>query len=312
MTSKYFGKICAIVVTYNIGSKYRENFDSIIPQVDRIFIIDNGSDQETVSLLKKLHEENPERVRVVLNKKNLGLARAQNIGLSHALEEEFDWVLLLDHDSWAHLGMIHNMGRALNDYPERERVGLIAPYLKEINVDKQPRYIVPRYKILFERKHFSGATRFMDDVLFVIASGSLIRMDVIRKLGKFRKDFFIDYIDSEFCMTLIVNGWKILVVRDAILKHSLGNKHLHNFLSLEVVTSNHSPERRYTIYRNRVYLWKKYLVTVPAYIVFDITAAGYDLLRILLFEKNCRRKFTQAVKGGLMGLVGTSWCAKRF
>jgi len=204
--NKYFGKICAIVVTYNIGSKYRGNFNSILPQVDRVFIIDNGSDQETVSLLKKLQEENSEKVKIVFNEKNTGLAKAQNICLSHALEEEFDWALLLDHDSWAHPDMIHNMGRALNNYPERERVGLIAPYLKEINVDRQPRYVVPRYKILFERKHFSGATRFMDDVLFVIASGSLIRMDVIRKLGKFREDFFIDYIDSEFCMALIVQA----------------------------------------------------------------------------------------------------------
>jgi len=311
MTSKHFGRICAIVVTYNIGSKYRENFNSILFQVDGVFIIDNGSDQKTVPLLKKLQEENPERVTIIFNEKNLGLAKSQNIGLSHALEEGFDWVLLLDHDSWAHPDMIHNMGQALTNYPEWERVGLIAPYLKEINVDRQPRYIVPRYKIPLERKYF-GATRVMDDVLCVIASGSLIRMDVIRKLGKFREDFFIDYIDSEFCMELTVSGWIILAVRDAILKHALGNKHLHNFLSLEVVTSNHSPERRYTIYRNRVYLWKKYLFTVPAYIVFDIAAAGYDLLRILLFEKNRGKKFAQAVKGGLTGLVSTGWCAKRF
>lgn len=311
MVYRHFGKVCAIIVTYNIGLKYKENFDSIAPQVHRIFIIDNGSDRKTVSLLKTLKEENPEKVTIILNEKNLGLAKAQNIGLCHALKEAFDWVLLLDHDSRAYPDMIDNMDRALGDYPERERIGLVAPYLKEMNVKRKPRYIVSRYKILFERKRF-GLTPVMDDVLCVIASGSLIRMELIRKLGKFREDFFIDYVDSEFCMRLITHGWKILLVRDALLEHTLGNKRSHNFLGLEFVTANHSPERRFTIYRNRVYLWKKYLFRVPAYILYDITAAGYDLSRIFLFEKNRARKLIQAVKGGLTGLLGTDWCIEPF
>lgn len=310
MTSKHFGTICAITVTYNIGSKYRENFDSAISQVDRIFIIDNGSDEETVSLLKTLQAENAEKIKIILNEKNVGLAGAQNIGLSHALKERFDWVLLLDHDSKALPDMIENMGRALSYHPEKEKIGLIAPYVKETNVEREPRYVVARYKILFERKHF-GANPFMDDVLCVIASGSLIRMDVIRKLGKFREDFFIDYVDSEFCMTLITHGWKILSVRDAVLEHALGNKQLHNLLGLEFVTTNHPPERRHTIYRNRVYLWKKYLLRVPPYIIFDIAAASCDLLRMLLFERNRAKKLVQATKGGLTGLFSTSWCTER-
>lgn len=311
MAYKNFGKICAIVVTYNIGLKYRENFDNILPQVDRVFIIDNGSDQETVSLLKALQEENRDKVEIVLNEKNLGIARAQNIALSHALKEEFDWVLLLDHDSRAHPDMIEKMGHALTYYPERESIGLVAPYLKEMNVEKEPRYVVPRYKVLFERKYFN-VDPIIDDAICVIASGSLIRMDVIRKLGKFREDFFIDYVDSEFCMALITHGWKLLVVRDAVLEHTLGDKKWHNFLGLRFVPTNHSPERRYTIYRNRVYLWKKYLLSVPSYIIFDITAAGYDLLRVLLFEKNRARKLIQAAKGGLSGLLSTDWCVERF
>ncbi len=308
---KVFGQLCAVVVTYNVGWKYRGHFESIISQVNKIFIIDNGSDQETVSLLIKLAKENPGRVQVIFNETNLGVAKAQNIGLSHALEQEFGWVLLLDHDSSAHLDMIYNMGRALDNYPEREQVGLIAPYIKEINVEREPRYIVPRHKLLFRKKRFGGSG-VIDDVLCVMASGSLIRMDTIRKLGKFREEFFIDYIDSEFCMALISRGWKILAVRDAVLEHSLGNMRLHDFLGLEIITSNHSAERRYTIYRNRVYVWKKYLFTIPSYVVFDIAAASYDLLRILIFEKDARKKLAQAMRGALMGLVDTDWCNSRF
>ncbi len=186
MVYRHLGNICAIIVKYNIGFQYRENFDSIIPQVHRVFIIDNGSDPETVSLLKTLKEENPE------------------------------------------------------------------------------------------------------------------------------EDFFIDYVDSEFCMTLITHGWKILLVKNAVLEHTLGNKQSHNFLGLEFVASHHFPERRFTIYRNRVCLLKKYLFRVPSFVIYDIAAAGYDLLRILLFDKNRARKLIQIVKGGLTGLLNSYDCMERF
>jgi rhamnosyltransferase len=310
MVEKQLGKICAIIVSYNIGMRFRETFLSALPQVDKVFIVDNGSDQETTSLLKSLQNINPEKTRVIFNEKNLGLAKGQNIGLEYALGESFDWVLLLDHDSEAAPDMIDQMSRAFNNHPERDSIGLIAPYLKELNVEREPHYVVPRYKILFKRRRF-GENPVMDDVLCVIASGSLIRLDVIRKLGKFREDFFIDYVDSEFCMSLITHGWKILVVRDAVLAHTLGEKQLHNLGGLKIITTNHSPERRYTIYRNRVYLWKKYLLGVPAYIVFDMAAAGFDLFRILVFEKNRPRKLAQAARGGLTGLFRTDWCIER-
>lgn len=310
MVEKHLGKICAIIVSYNIGMRFRETFLSVLPQVDKVFIVDNGSSQETTSLLKRLQEINPEKTRVIFNEKNLGLAKGQNIGLEYALAGSFDWVLLLDHDSEAHPDMIDHMARAFNNHSERESIGLIAPYLKELNVESEPHYVVPNYKILFKRRRF-GENPVMDDVLCVIASGSLIRLDVVRKLGKFREDFFIDYVDSEFCMSLITHGWKILVVRDAILAHTLGEKQLHNLWGLKIIATNHSPERRYTIYRNRVYLWKKYLFGVPAYIVFDMAAAGLDLFRILVFEKNRARKLAQAARGGLTGLFRKDWCTER-
>jgi len=93
-----FGSIAAVVVTYNIGSQIISNVKTILPHVNKIFIIDNGSNQTTIDHLKKLEKIN--NVKLILNTSNLGLAKAQNIGIKHALKENFKWVLLLDHDSY--------------------------------------------------------------------------------------------------------------------------------------------------------------------------------------------------------------------
>ena len=47
-----------------------------------IFVIDNGSDTETVSYLKAFKKENP-RIKLVLNKKNIGVGGALNQVLSY-------------------------------------------------------------------------------------------------------------------------------------------------------------------------------------------------------------------------------------
>ena len=48
-----FGSVCAVVVTYNIGRAYLANFAAIKDQVDKIIIVDNGSDDEEVAVLRQ-------------------------------------------------------------------------------------------------------------------------------------------------------------------------------------------------------------------------------------------------------------------
>lgn len=42
--------ICAIIVTYNIGKDLYKCFNSIVNQVDKVVIVDNGSSKETIMI----------------------------------------------------------------------------------------------------------------------------------------------------------------------------------------------------------------------------------------------------------------------
>lgn len=60
-----------------------------------LMIIDNGSTDGTVDFVSA-HKD----ITVVLNRENLGFGAANNIGLRHALEQNYDFVYLLNQDAW--------------------------------------------------------------------------------------------------------------------------------------------------------------------------------------------------------------------
>lgn len=63
-----------------------------------ICIVDDFSpDPRVRPLLEKLALENPERIKLIFNEKNLGISTTQNIAIKNA---KFDWILFLDCDDY--------------------------------------------------------------------------------------------------------------------------------------------------------------------------------------------------------------------
>lgn len=290
-----FGRICAVVVTYNIGECFRDCFFSLMGQVDHAIIIDNGSTDETPELLETLKSEHPHFFDILSNHAN-GLAKAQNMGISMAREQGFDWVLLLDHDSRLGDGMIDAMKQAYAQIAEPRRIGIMAPYIRDENAKTAPSYVTPWLGVFFRRAQF-GNREILDNVINVIASGSLIPMHVFNEVGMMDEQFFIDYIDTDFCLRVIGKGYHIIAVRDAVLYHKLGERRAHRFLGLRIITTNHSPLRRYYIYRNKLKTLKRHLFHVPAYVTYDLSAVVYDLLRILMYEQDKTTKMQHILAG---------------
>ncbi len=90
--------VAVVMATYN-GEKYiREQIDSILAsnyQDFELFIYDDGSKDDTVPILRTYEEQNPSRVHVHQNEKNLGLVRNFIEGLS---KTTMDYVMFCDQD----------------------------------------------------------------------------------------------------------------------------------------------------------------------------------------------------------------------
>lgn len=285
--------VVSVVVTYNCGNDYYVNFLSLYQQVDHVIIVDNGSDAPTIECLKAIEKEFPAKLTIVYNATNQGLAAAQNIGIKLAESKSCDWVLLLDDDSTLAPDMVASM---LSFYRNcnNPNVMMLAPRLIERDMGTDMWYFLANFK-LCPRATLWGCSNL--SVMYSIASGSLIKTELFKQIGYMNEEFFIDYIDIDFCLRLKQIGGLIIAVASAILVHKVGDKSLHRAGIMNITTSNHSALRRYYIYRNRVAVWRKYFKIYPRFVFYDILAAIYDIMRIAIFEDNKREKLQEVVRG---------------
>ena len=211
--------ICAIIVTYNPDpSDVKTLIERITPSVDRIVIVDNGSkDNDTIMAFTKQDA----KVEICFLGENFGVATAQNIGIKLALEDDFRFVILFDHDSLPDIEMIPNLLSAYNTLNAQGiRIAAIGANWRERNNGI-------RWRGLSEERPF-----FKEEM--VISSGCLIPREAIFDIGLMRDNLFIDHIDAEWCMRATEKYrehkkrmetdrcWKIFIACNALMGHSLG------------------------------------------------------------------------------------------
>ena len=119
--------IAAVVVVFDPDDRFRKLLLSLAEQVHKIWIIDNQPNSASRSIIKG--EQNHQRKNIVLleNKKNVGLAAAQNQGIKLALADGVDWLLLLDQDSILHEDFVKNMLNAALKYENKKDIGFLTP-----------------------------------------------------------------------------------------------------------------------------------------------------------------------------------------
>ena len=211
------------------------------------------------------------------------------------MEAGYKWILFLDHDSKPDHNMVYNMLTLYNSLSEDKKrsIVIIAPRIIDINTQKEYSFLV-RSPFFFRR--LNCVPPYIENILTVINSGSLIKSEAFIKLGLFEEQLFIDYVDHDFCLRIISNHLSIIAVYAAILYHELGKRKNYNLLKISISPTFHSHLRRYYIYRNRMYVWKKYH-NIYCFIIFDILAACYDLFRILFFENDKGTKLLYIYRG---------------
>ncbi|WP_083257142.1 glycosyltransferase family 2 protein [Arcticibacter eurypsychrophilus] len=98
MESENTTNIFVIIVTYN-GAKWVEKcFDSLKTSIVplQIIVVDNQSTDNSIDLIRSGYPD----VKIIQSQVNLGFGKANNIGISEALNQGADYVFLLNQDAW--------------------------------------------------------------------------------------------------------------------------------------------------------------------------------------------------------------------
>lgn len=293
----------AVVVLYNPSVRNMQVIvNSLVPQVSHTVFVDN-SDEETSrknqSTLSKLLSVIGANYTFIANQKNLGIAEAQNIGAKFCQKNGIEYVIFSDQDTEYPKETVKNL---ISGFIELERsgkkVGAVGPLYGNLN-DKNPDYYFP---LLEDGK--IQKVRVLDkpcEVTFIIASGMVTRVETFCQVGMNRSDFFIDWVDIEWCLRSQIKGFLIFGLPNVKINHKLGDK-TKQFFGRNIVI--HGPFRTYFKVRNAIFMYRlRHSLVSSENSVWFLKCAIREIIFALLFQSNRMKNVVSIARALLDGLT---------
>lgn len=232
------------------------NNDGFIHDAE-VIIVDNGSSDGSPKMVK---EKFP-KARMILNKKNLGFAKANNQAIKLSASE---FVLLLNSDAKLTNGSLSKLLTTLKTHPE---IGAIGPKLLNSDHSIQPScgFLPNLFKVLvwmlflddipilqnFLNPYHIENTRFYNNSHFVDwVSGAcmLIRRKAFDKAGLLDEKIFMYGEEVELCIRIRSSGYRIFYLESACVYHLKGASGkgeqsgiTEEFAALKYIYKKHKP-----------------------------------------------------------------------
>jgi rhamnosyltransferase len=269
-------RTCAVIVSYNPTAVLEKAVSQLLNQAERIIVVDNASSVQACNEILDSVEQVSPKIQVIRNNENVGVAEALNIGIRLVIDCDFDWILTLDQDSVINENYLKHM----YDFAARnsnKRIGILGPTYEF--KDKG------RKKIQLPHK-----------LLVTLTSGSLVNTEVFRNVGLFRSDYFIDYVDFEFCLRLAKFNYSLFRIPEAVLYHEMGEVKTRR-LPFKVKYTTYDTQRRFYKSRNRVLTYRMYFKLFPLWVLADLMRFLKEIIKILLTEENSMDHLRAEVAG---------------
>lgn len=265
-------RIIAGIVLYNPDlSRLEENINTILPQVDRVVLVDNFSLNHK-AIFEKYNKN--QKLDFIWNDKNFGIAKALNQIMDFAYKKGYEWVLTLDQDSVCEKELV----QVYEKYCSLQNAGIITCNIIDRN---------------FSIK--KNDNREYHTVKYCISSASFMNVKAFRKTNGFDEKLFIDGVDFDICIQIRKAGFFIYKVNYNGVLHEVGHGKNVKIFGKTYQAYNHSPIRQYYMARNSFYLLKKYK---DEYTMFQTIKTEIRFwLTIILYEKDKIKKIKARVNG---------------
>lgn len=269
MTNDLIPRISIIIVTWNsyqFLSSLLQSLQNQTFQDFRVFIIDNGSTDESLSYLRN----NYPQIAILENRKNLGFCRAYNQGIKITKNE---FVLCLNQD----IILSENFLEKLMKVAEKDqRIGSLGGKLlrfknpEEELKDKNSSDIIDSTGILaFKTRRFinqgegeidKGQYNRQEEVFGISGAAVLYRRSALEDVKiadeYFDEDFFAYKEDIDLAWRLRLAGWKVIYVPEAIAYHKRGGARKLGLGDLDTIKNRRNKPSlvNYLSYKNHLFL----------------------------------------------------------
>lgn len=245
-------KVAVVILNYNnphdtiecVNSLMRNSYENF-----EVILIDNGSTDNSVEMLKTLKYRNLTFIR---NEKNLGFAGGCNIGIRHALRSGADYVLLLNNDTVVREDFLDSLMEQALKHPD---AGVIGPKIYFYDESNKIWFAGGYIDWKYDGAHVgygkpdAGEYNAEKPVEFVTGCAMLVKREVLERVGLLDSSLFLYQEDVDFCIRVRKAGYKCIYIPYPHVWHKGG--------ATTKERRRMSPLHRYWGTRNKLALFRK-------------------------------------------------------
>ena len=291
--------IAIILVNWNCYLHSRNCIKSLHNTINKnydIILVDNGSEDGSSDKLRNEFID----ILVLKSPKNLGFTGGNNMAIQYALENQYEYILMLNNDVFVHQNFIFHLQNYL-DF--NSKIGVVQPliykYPETKNIWNGGGYFNRFLAKSFSNRKFNGdlSPRSID---WVSGCAFMVRASVLRENGLFNEKYFAYFEDVDLSLRIRQSGHKLALIPNAVIYHIGGG----SSNSTERRKDGYqSPDVHYYNTRNQIWIirtwleWYEKPIAILYHSLYSVSLAAYFLIRMRW------NKLEAVVKGFIHGFT---------
>jgi GT2 family glycosyltransferase len=214
-----------LILTWNSKATVLECLESV-QHLDydnlHVVVIDNGGSDGTAEAIR---EKYADKVKLLVNSKNLLFARGNNVGIIHALQQKADYIMLMNDDVAVDPQLIRELVSAAES---DNNIGGVGPKIY---------YWEPKDQIWFAgglihlhrgtgehigiRETDHGQYDQPREVDYITGCALMMKREVIEKIGLLDPTYYFYWEDADWCMRARQAGYRLAYVPSSKMWHKI-------------------------------------------------------------------------------------------
>lgn len=250
--------IAIIVVNWN---SYSFTFDCITSLKKckypnfKIILVDNGSNDFSIEQLS----QDFKGLDIIKNKSNLGFTGGNNIAISKALNEKFDYIMLLNNDTKVNSDFLSFLVRRLEN---ENKLGAIQPLILQMDNKNKVWNAGGRFfrliglpKVIGKGKKIKSINSNNCYSEWISGCCIMLKAKVVREVGLLDNSFFAYFEDVDWSLRIKNEGYLLGIDYKSIIYHHESGSSKSSSKSSEGFLN---PMVHYYNFRNHIKLIKKH------------------------------------------------------
>ncbi len=238
-----------VIVNYNLKEDTEQCIRSYLQAgaaLSQIIVVDNGSSDDSALYLRSTFGD---QLNIVRTEEVRGNAHGLNLGIRAAEMLHFDWVILMNNDTYVDPQYLIEMETAINKFPEFHIFGPMILYASQPEkIWFMGQHLIPGTLLTYDPYRMKTANDSFPDVMemdFLNGCSLLVHRSVFEKIGLFDLSLFMYGEEVDFLLRSRGAGFRMAAVPKARMWHKVS-----------ATMNQDKPGTRFLRVRNQIWIYR--------------------------------------------------------